>query len=189
MTDLPLDRRQVLVREAARLFHHKGYDRTTVRDLADAVGILSGSLFHHFRSKEDILQAVMLEASRINTEKIRAAAEAAVPTRERLFRLIRAELEALHGETRDAMSVLFFQWRALSEDKQQPVLRLRADYESCWLKVLAAAHAEGLTALDAELQRRLLTGSIGWTIYWYQPDGRLGLDDLADGILRSIVRE
>ncbi|MCW8978209.1 MAG: TetR/AcrR family transcriptional regulator, partial [Marinobacter sp.] len=56
-----------LLTEAARLFREKGYERTTVRDLAAAVGIQSGSLFHHFRTKEEILKAVMVETIRLNT--------------------------------------------------------------------------------------------------------------------------
>ena len=48
-----------LLSAAAQLFREKGFDRTTVRDIAAAVGIQSGSIFHHFKSKEDILYSVM----------------------------------------------------------------------------------------------------------------------------------
>lgn len=60
----PSSARGRLLNEAARLFRDKGYERTTVRDLAAAVGIQSGSLFHHFRTKEEILKAVMVETIR-----------------------------------------------------------------------------------------------------------------------------
>lgn len=66
-----------LLKEAARLFRDKGYERTTVRDLAAAVGIQSGSLFHHFRTKEEILKAVMVETIRLNTALMQAAVDAA----------------------------------------------------------------------------------------------------------------
>src|SRR5690554_7919155 len=59
-----------LLREAARLFREKGYERTTVRDLAAAVGIQSGSLFHHFRTKEEILKAVMVETIRSEERRV-----------------------------------------------------------------------------------------------------------------------
>ena len=70
-----------LLTEAARLFREKGYERTTVRDLAAAVGIQSGSLFHHFRTKEEILKAVMVETIRLNTALMQAALEAADTSR------------------------------------------------------------------------------------------------------------
>ena len=57
-----------LLSAAAHLFRDKGFDRTTVRDIAASVGIQSGSIFHHFKSKEDILFAVMEEVIQFNTE-------------------------------------------------------------------------------------------------------------------------
>ncbi|WP_276206930.1 TetR/AcrR family transcriptional regulator [Oceanicoccus sagamiensis] len=62
-----------LLSGAAHLFREKGYERTTVRDIANEIGIQSGSLFHHYKSKEEILKAVMTDAVIYNTEKMRAA--------------------------------------------------------------------------------------------------------------------
>src|SRR5690606_24593032 len=78
----PASARGRLLNEAARLFRDKGYERTTVRDLAAAVGIQSGSLFHHFRTKEEILKAVMVETIRLNTAAMQAAARSAEHTSE-----------------------------------------------------------------------------------------------------------
>mgnify|MGYP003520023624 CR=1 FL=1 len=55
------NRRAELIRAAGRLFVDKGYDATTIRDIADAVGMRSGSPFYHFKSKQDMLKAVMIE--------------------------------------------------------------------------------------------------------------------------------
>ena len=107
-----------LLREAARLFRDKGYERTTVRDLAAAVGIQSGSLFHHFRTKEEILKAVMVETIRLNTAVMQEAMNAADSNREKLRALVSAELESINGQTGEAMAVLVFEWRSLSEVSQ-----------------------------------------------------------------------
>ena len=72
LTD-PDSARGKLLQVAAHLFRNKGYERTTVRDLAGAVGIQSGSIFHHFKSKDEILRAVMEETIRYNTALMRAA--------------------------------------------------------------------------------------------------------------------
>jgi len=101
----PSGARGRLLTEAARLFREKGYERTTVRDLAAAVGIQSGSLFHHFRTKEEILKAVMVETIRLNTALMQAALEAADTNREKLRGLVRAELESINGQTGEAMAV------------------------------------------------------------------------------------
>jgi len=179
----PSGARGRLLREAARLFRDKGYERTTVRDLAAAVGIQSGSLFHHFRTKEEILKAVMVETIRLNTALMQAAVESADSSREKLRALIRAELESINGQTGEAMAVLVFEWRSLSEESRAYVLELRDIYEQLWLDVLGALHRDGVLAADPFVVRRMLTGALSWTVTWYRPDGGLTLDDLTDQVV------
>ncbi|SFR42981.1 transcriptional regulator, TetR family [Marinobacter gudaonensis] len=177
-----------LLTEAARLFREKGYERTTVRDLAAAVGIQSGSLFHHFRSKEEILKAVMVETIRLNTALMQAAVEAADTPRQKLRALIRAELESINGQTGEAMAVLVFEWRSLSEDSRAEVLELRDIYEALWLNVLGALKERGDLLADPFVVRRMLTGALSWTVTWYKPErGGLTLDGLTDQVMAMLA--
>lgn len=177
-----------LLTEAARLFREKGYERTTVRDLAAAVGIQSGSLFHHFRSKEEILKAVMVETIRLNTALMQAAMEAADTPRQKLRALIRAELESINGQTGEAMAVLVFEWRSLSEDSRAEVLELRDIYEALWLNVLGALKERGDLLADPFVVRRMLTGALSWTVTWYKPErGGLTLDGLTDQVMAMLA--
>ncbi|MBW0146969.1 TetR/AcrR family transcriptional regulator [Marinobacter arenosus] len=173
-----------LLKEAARLFRDKGYERTTVRDLAAAVGIQSGSLFHHFRTKEEILKAVMVETIRLNTALMQAAVDAAESSQEKLRALVRAELESVNGQTGEAMAVLVFEWRSLSEESQAEVLELRDIYETLWLDALSALKHEGRLQADPFVVRRMLTGALSWTVTWYKPSrGGLTLDGLTDEVM------
>ena len=179
----PSGARGRLLHEAAGLFRDKGYERTTVRDLAAAVGIQSGSLFHHFRTKEEILKAVMVETIRLNTALMQAAMDAAGTAREKLRALVRAELESVNGQTGEAMAVLVFEWRSLSEASQAEVLELRDIYEALWLDVLRTLGNENVLQADPFIVRRMLTGALSWTVTWYRPDGCLSLDDLTGQVL------
>lgn len=177
-----------LLTEAARLFREKGYERTTVRDLAAAVGIQSGSLFHHFRTKEEILKAVMVETIRLNTALMQAALEAAESSRDKLRGLIRAELESINGQTGEAMAVLVFEWRSLSPESQGEVLELRDIYEKLWLDVLERLNQEGALEADPFVVRRMLTGALSWTVTWYKPArGGLTLDGLTDQVMAMMA--
>ncbi|WP_156490556.1 TetR/AcrR family transcriptional regulator, partial [Oleiphilus sp. HI0086] len=118
MTD-PKSAKGRLLIEAARLFRVKGYERTTVRDLAAAVGIQSGSIFHHFKTKEEILKAVMEEVIIYNTHLMRTKLAAASSAKEEVLALITCEIEAITGVTGDAMSVLVYEWRSLNEGNQR----------------------------------------------------------------------
>ena len=176
-----------VLRAAAHLFRTQGYERTTVRDLAKIVGIQSGSLFHHFKTKEDILRAVMEEAILYNFARMEDAVAQGKTPREQLLGLIRAELESINGDTSDAMSVLVYEWNALSAGNQQHLLDMRARYEALWLAVLEDAQQQGLLRHDAFVWRRLLSGAIGWTGMWYKRNGPLSLDEVAEMTLEMAL--
>lgn len=184
----PESPRGKLLQEAARLFRRKGYERTTVRDLANAVGIQSGSIFHHFKSKEEILRSVMEETVIYNTALLRAALDEASDLRERVLALIRGELQSIMGGTGEAMAVLVYEWRSLSEEGKAQVLALRDQYEEVWLGVLEEARAAGYVQNDPFILRRFLTGALSWTTTWYRPDGPMTLDSLAEEALAMVIR-
>lgn len=172
---------------AAHLFRKQGFERTTVRDIAAAVGIQSGSLFHHFASKEEILKAVMIDVIRFNTERMRKAVDSAADSRAKLRALIECELQSINGDTREAMGVLVYCWEGLSAANQKEVLALRAEYEQLWLQVLAQARTDGLIDIDPFVLRRLLTGAISWSNTWFDPKGPLSLQQLVDVVLRMAI--
>ena len=108
-----------LLNKATHLFRVRGYERTTVRDLAREVGIHSGSIFHHFSSKEAILHAVMEDSLRSLLDRQEAAVDPEATARERLHQLIRVELGSHLGESGEAMSVLVGEWPSLSAESQK----------------------------------------------------------------------
>ncbi|WP_434610455.1 TetR family transcriptional regulator [Pseudomonas sp. D2-30] len=188
LTD-PDSARGKLLQTAAHLFRNKGFERTTVRDLASAVGIQSGSIFHHFKSKDEILWAVMEETVRYNTAMMRAALAEGGSIRERVLALIRCELQSITGENGEAMAVLVYEWRSLSEEGQRQVLALRDIYERVWLEVLGEAKEAGYIRGDVFVTRRFLTGALSWTSTWFRAGGSLSLDQLADQALILVLQE
>src|SRR5690606_8596936 len=164
MDDTP---RGKLLSAAARLFRDQGFDRTTVRDIAREVGIQSGSLFHHFPTKEDILFAVMVEVIRINTQRLQQALAGKSDPVDRLRALIRAELQTIVGDTREAMSMLVYEWRCLTPEHQREALALRDVYEQLWMDVLEALRSAGRLNADAFITRRLITGMTSWSSNWF----------------------
>ncbi|SSB94503.1 DNA-binding transcriptional regulator, AcrR family [Pseudomonas sp. 43mfcvi1.1] len=188
LTD-PDSARGKLLQTAAHLFRNKGFERTTVRDLASAVGIQSGSIFHHFKSKDEILRAVMEETIRYNTALMRAALAEADSVRERVLALIRCELQSIMGGTGEAMAVLVYEWRSLSEQGQRQVLALRDIYEDLWLEVLGQAKEAGYIRGDVFITRRFLTGALSWTTTWFRTEGSLSLDELAEQALILVLEK
>jgi AcrR family transcriptional regulator len=188
MTD-PDSARGKLLQVAAHLFNRKGYERTTVRDLAAAVGIQSGSIFHHFRSKDEILGAVMEQTAIYNTALMLAALADASEVRGRVLALIRCELQSIMGGTGEAMAVMVYEWRSLSAEGREKILVLREAYEQLWLHVLGEAKEAGLIQGDVFVTRRFLTGALSWTTTWFRDGGSMTLEQLADQALVLLLKE
>ncbi|WP_067522246.1 TetR/AcrR family transcriptional regulator [Endozoicomonas ascidiicola] len=178
-----------LLKQAAQLFKTQGFQRTTVRDIAREVGIQSGSLFHHYPSKQAILRSVVEETIQLNLEIMKQSLVLNDGVREKLLALIVCELQSVLVDTGSEMVVLVYEWRGLNEENQAEILSLRNTYEQLWLDILGQAYAQQMTSVEPAILRRLLTGAISWTINWYKPDGGLSLIELAEIVLSMALNK
>ncbi|CAB3698630.1 hypothetical protein LMG26689_00404 [Achromobacter animicus] len=180
------ERRRELVLAAGRLFSKHGYERTTVRELAKAVGLQSGSLFHHFRSKEEILVAVMNNGIQEVIDLGGKALASYVEPEDRLAALFRVHMwSMLHGAGGDAMNALVYEWRSLSAPSQAAVKGLSDRYEAMWQSVVAGAVEAGLLQGDARVIKRCVLGAMNLTVQWYKPGGRLAPAAFIDAMLQA----
>lgn len=180
------ERRRELVLAAGRLFSKHGYERTTVRELAREVGLQSGSLFHHFRSKEEILVAVMNNGiQEVIDHGEQALARYGAPA-DRLAALFRVHMSSmLHGAGGDAMNALVYEWRSLSPPSQAAVKVLSDRYEAMWQSVVSAAVDTGLLRGDVRIIKRCVLGAMNLTVQWYKPGGRLAPAEFIDAMLQA----
>lgn len=178
----PASPRGVVLNAAASLFRRHGYLQTTVRDIGRETGILPGSIFHHYRSKDEILRTVMEESIILNLSRLERALAGHTDLAGRLRTLISVELYAMNGETGEAWSVMVDEWRNLSEQGKVSILKLREEYERIWLDVLRDAYREDLIAMEPDILRKLMAGSLHWTPTWFRHSGGLSLDELTDRV-------
>ena len=183
----PTSPKGVVLNTAASLFRHKGYLQTTVRDIGRETGILPGSIFHHYRSKDEILRTVMVESIVFNLTRMKRALNTADSLEDRLRTLISVELYAMNGETGEAWSVLVDEWRNLSEEAKVDILKLREEYEGLWREVLQAAYDEGMVTLEPDILRKLMAGSLHWSATWFRSGRGLTLDQLTDRVLQLVL--
>ena len=189
------NRRQELLRAAARLFRQQGFAATSTRDIAAAAGMRSGSPFYHFENKEALLAAVMLEGMQRATGRqagaMRAAAAPgpALSARDCLRVLVRSHLEVLLGTDSDFIPVMLYEWRSLSEEQRQAVNELRREYEAVWVPVLQALHDRGELQGNTSLARLMIFGALNWAVQWYDPGRKASLDDLAEAALQLFLKE
>lgn len=188
------NRRGDLVRAAAQLFREKGFEATTIRDIAGAVGMQSGSPFYHFANKHELLMAVMEEGLRLGLERTRAVVDAAgLSAVERFRRLVRAHYGILHETGSDFIPVMLYDWRSLPAPYRRRIVDLKDGYDALWQTTLDALHAEGRLGADARIARLMILGAINFSATWYhaRPRGRGGvdLDTLAEQTTALFLRE
>jgi AcrR family transcriptional regulator len=173
-------RRGQLIRESARLFREKGYEATSVRDIAAATGLQSGSWVYHFKTKQDILAAVMEEGLQRALERIEAIGRNQLPPREQFRALLRAHLDTILAPGQDFIPVLLYEWRSLEAKSRPRVVALQRRYEAVWEKVIAQLRRSGDWVQPTRVDRLLMFGALNWMAHWYRLDGPFDVAELAD---------
>jgi len=182
------NRRADIVRAAGRLFHEKGYAATTIRDIAGAVAMRSGSPFYHFKTKHDMLRAVVLEGIAAIHAAVSAAAAAAASPRAAFEAMLRAHLDQLLGsEGRDFAATLLHESRHLDPDVLAEVVALKDRYEAMWQKALRDLKRAGLIADDSQVTRLFLMGALNWTVQWYRPGGPKSVEQIARQLSAFVI--
>jgi len=181
-------RRGQLLRESARLFREKGYDATSVRDIAAATGLQSGSWVYHFKTKQDILAAVMEQGLQQALERIEAIAREELPPREHFRALVRTHLDTLLGPGQDFIPVLLYDWRSLDRRGRERVIALQKRYEQVWEDVILQLQRTGDWAMPTSIDRLLMFGALNWIVQWYRPRGPLNTVQLVDAAEKFFLR-
>ncbi|RDI99417.1 TetR/AcrR family transcriptional regulator [Dyella solisilvae] len=180
--------RRALIEQSARLFREKGYGDTTVRDIAAATGVHAGSWFYYFKTKQDILQAVIEHGLTVALADIASIDVDQLPPREALLRLVRAHLHTLLAPNQDFIPVMLYEWRSLDTEAQERIIALKDRYESIWTRVIDRLRASGEWAQPTPVDRLLMFGALNWTAQWYQAGAGISIEELADQAVRFILR-
>jgi TetR/AcrR family transcriptional regulator, cholesterol catabolism regulator len=162
------NRRQQLLDVAARLFRERGYHVTSMRDIAREVGMLSGSIYYHFPSKEEMLLAVYEEGLRHIAERVDAAVAGQRTPWERLEAGCTAHLEALL-ELSDYTQVMIRVLPPEGGKVAERLLELRDQYEARFRDLIDALALP--EPADRRYLRLLLMGGLNWSHVWYHPGG------------------
>jgi TetR/AcrR family transcriptional regulator, cholesterol catabolism regulator len=180
-------RQQDVVVAAARLFAQRGYDQTSVPDLARELGLATGSLYHYFGSKEQLLIEICDQLMDPLLERARDLTTQDAPPEQRLRDLVR--LWVAHVvDHRDHMLVFQQQRHAIQHGAQWRSVRAsRKAFEDLVADVLAELHSPA----DPPQKRRLLIaallGMVNHTAQWYRPSGSLTAQEIADGYVDLLV--
>ena len=180
-------RREQVLQAAALLFSKKGYHATTVRDIGEESGMLSGSLYAHIHRKEDLLYELVVRAAQRFQASVRPVVEGPGTASEKLARAMEAHLQVV-AESLEHAKVFLHEWRALTGERWEAAAALRREYEDLLSVILQQGIRTGeFRAVDEKYARLLILGALNWTYEWYDPQGPLGPAEIAKRFADIVV--
>lgn len=177
----PQDRRELIVATAAEMFARKGIKATTVREIADAVGVLSGSLYHYFKSKDEIVQEILvefLEETRARYAEVLARGNGVAETLRELV------LASLRVASQRPYATAIYQ-NQLQYLLDRPEFKEgSAEVQRVWLELIARGMAEGVFRDDISPRvcYRLIRDAVWMSWRDQHSDKRYSIEQLADAI-------
>jgi AcrR family transcriptional regulator len=170
-----VDSRQEILRTAARLFQQRGYDATSMNDVAAALKLSKGGLYHHFQGKDEILFEIMNHAMEITEERVLAPVRGIADPEERLRALIRRHMEVVLSPRDREITVMLHENHPLPPALRKRINSRKKEYihfvEDLISDVQRGRHAKG--AVSPRAAAFALLGMINWIYQWYKPEGSL----------------
>lgn len=191
--NLPRPRESILD-VATRLFGEKGYNGTTMRDIASAVGVLPGSLYAHIDGKETLLVEIVEAGFDRFLELAQEIAASSEPADVRLRRAIKEHVKSV-ADSRDRTLVVLQQWRYLSGAHYDRVVEKRHFYQDSFARIVDDGVEAGL--FKAELDRHVavftVLGALNWVPEWFSPEGPATAEEIgermADVLLSGLLSD
>lgn len=185
-----LDRRQEIIRVAADLFSRRGYHRTTVRDVASALGMNSGSLYSYIQSKEDLLYEISVLDNQIFYEKVAPIAEGGGDVLGRIRNCMVAHFELTADYGQQARLALNEFWLIESPERLSHVRDLRDQYDRLWQNLLEEGVRVGefRSDIDVRVARLTLLSFANWTYVWLRGDGPMSVENIVDEFMSTFAR-
>jgi len=177
--------RQEILRAAARLFQQQGYDATSMNDVAAALKLSKGGLYHHFESKEEILFNIVSHAMEITEERVinvvrRINGAGVAGSEERLRTLIRLHIQVVLSPEDREITVMLHENHPLPPALRRKINGRKKDYLHFVENLIADVRRarKSSSPVTPRAGAFALVGMINWIYQWYKPDGPLTGDAL-----------
>jgi AcrR family transcriptional regulator len=171
--------RERVFRVATKLFAENGYEATGVQQISEHAGLGRGALYHHIKSKEQLLYEISMALMKPVNARAKEIIDTGAPPSEQLRALARDMLRHL-AEDRPAWTVTLYESRALSAERAADVLSQRQSYEDAWTEVLDRGYREGEFQSISPLLRRGVIGFFNSTYLWIDAAGPVTPEEVAD---------
>ena len=183
------ERRHQIIESAARLFDARGYANTSMEDVALSIEIAKPTLYHYFRSKEEILRSIHEEFIQLLIDKYLSRVSRGLEPEELVLGAMK-DIFSLMLTHRGYVRVFFEHHRELPTEAKRYVTAQRDAYESLVQSAIAAGQARGVFAADEDTKMVTLAlfGMCNWAYQWFDASGQYTSDEIAETYWRLLLR-
>jgi AcrR family transcriptional regulator len=171
---------------AADLFARNGYHGTGIAELGKAVGLGRGALYHYIESKETLLYVISKEQVDRMNSYAEETLDRGLEPEEQLREMARGLLRNI-ADHRAEWAVFFREYSALTGERRDKVIAARERYEGYWRQALDSGVRSGVLRPTPRLLVKGILGMLNYTYLWFEPDGPLTPDELADLFLDALI--
>jgi len=185
--EVTLSRKEQIEQTATALFRKRGFSATSMRDLANELGIEAASIYSHIKSKEEILQRVCFRMANEFFDAIELADVRDASASERLQAAITAHVQVLTRNT-EAAAVFLYEWRHLSEPHHAEFLALRNRYEEHFREIIRNGIKAGeFIVPDEKFAVLTILSALNWIHTWYKPEGKMNAEEIAVNLATMLL--
>lgn len=179
MTSAVVPRKEQIVQAACRLFRERGFHATSMRDIAEAVGLQGGSLYAHVASKDDLLWEIVSSSAERFFAALRPIVESGADVVHILRQAIRAHVGVI-TEDLNAAAVFTTEWRHLPPDRRELFGTRRDEYERQFREIVRQGIRAGmLSPVDEAYATLFILSTLNYVYLWFRPDGPLSSEAVA----------
>jgi AcrR family transcriptional regulator len=174
---------------AAEVFHRKGYDNTSMSDVASAAGLTKAGLYHHVSSKESLLYTVLDSGLDLTESYVMKPLEAITEPLDRLKTMIDLHLRLVLEERNLEVTGLLHECKTLSTADQTRINRRKKEYVRMTAKLIAdVIRKYGVKDVNPKLAAFALLGMLNWTYQWYTASGSNSREEIAQSFQRIFLQ-
>lgn len=182
-----LNKRQVILDEAAKLFKLKGFGGTSMRDLAGEVGMEAASMYNHIKSKDEILEHLCFHVSNTYIAQLAEVERMPGSNGDKLKELLRRHIN-LMLEDGAAVSVANNDWKYLTDSKLQQFKDARKQYEKGFAALIENGIAAGeFRPVNASVALFTILSAVRWVELWYRPGRGVTAQELEEDIMTILL--
>lgn len=181
-------KRERILEEAVKLFYERGFNGTTLDDIAAELGVTKPFIYTHFRSKVELLAALCTPTIEMSLAAVESAAQGPGTPTERLRKAVMDFTQVILSRQAN-IAIFFREEKSLAPEALEEITQLRKRFDRRLSALLAEGVAAGeFTVDDVSLTALAIGGMISWAYTWHRPGGRLGIEELAERMAGMTLR-